>query len=158
MRPDDCRGRSRRSILSFMTPDIDPEGTRLPINLDTTSNGEFVPVPLSRANLHANHLAHERASTNAKHLGLTRRNVLVSACGAASTLLAFNSANAAAGKTGGFFEVEPEAALDPQLAQARTGGKGEFIFDVQGHFVDPTGTWVKTAPPEAFKWSPKASC
>ena len=145
-----------------MTSPIDPEGTRLPIKLDTTSNGEFVPVPLSRANRHANHLAHERASTNAKRLGLTRRNFLVSACGAASTLLAFNSANAAAGKTGGFFEVEPEAALDPQLAQARTGGKGEFIFDVQGHFVDPTGTWVKSPGgllnPNVFKSFPKASC
>ncbi len=141
-----------------MTSPIDPEGTRLPIKLDTTSNGEFVPVPLSRANRHANHLAHEHASANAKRLGQTRRNFLVSACGAASTLLAFNSANAAAGKTGGFFEIEPEAALDPQLAQARTAGKGEFIFDVQGHFVDPTGTWVKTAPPSAFTWAPKASC
>jgi len=141
-----------------MKPSIDPEGTRLPIKLDATSNGEFVPVPLSRANRHANHLAHERATANAKRLGLARRNFLVSACGAASTLLAFNAANAAAGRTGGFFELEPEAALDPQLAQARTGGKGEFIFDVQGHFVDPTGTWVKTAPPEAFKWAPKASC
>jgi hypothetical protein len=26
---------------------IDPEGKRLPIKLDSTSNGEFVPVPLS---------------------------------------------------------------------------------------------------------------
>jgi len=141
-----------------MKTPIDPEGTRLPIKLDTTSNGEFVPVPLSRANHHANHLAHEHAGANAKRLGVARRNFLVSACGATSTLLAFNAANAAAGRTGGFFEIEREAAFDPQLAQARTGGKGEFIFDVQGHFVDPTGTWVKSAPPEAFKWAPKASC
>ncbi len=62
------------------------------------------------------------------------------------------------GKRGGFFDLEPEAALEPQLAQARVGGKGEFIFDVQGHFVDPTGAWVKTAPADAFKWSPKAGC
>jgi len=137
---------------------IDPEGRRLPIKLDSTSNGEFVPVPLSAANRHANFLAHERASANAKRLNATRRSFLVSACGAASTLLAFNAANAAAGKSGGFFEIEPEAALEPQLAQARLGGKGEFIFDVQGHFVDPTGTWVKSAPAGAFKWSPKAAC
>ena len=26
---------------------IDPEGRRLPIKLDTTSNGEFAPVPLA---------------------------------------------------------------------------------------------------------------
>src|SRR5688572_20524934 len=137
---------------------IDPQGLRLPIKLDTTSNGEFEPVPLSPANRAGNRLAHTAATENAKRLGISRRNFLVSACGAASALLAFNAANAAVGKRGGFFEIEPEAALEPQLAQARVGGKGEFIFDVQGHFVDPTGAWVKTAPVDAFKWSPKAGC
>jgi len=137
---------------------IDPEGRRLPIKLDTTSNGEFAPVPLSAANRAGNRLAHEAASHNAKRLGVGRREFLVSACGAASALLAFNTANAAAGKRGGFFEIEAEAALEPQLAQARLGGKGEFIFDVQGHFVDPTGAWVKTAPADSFTWSPKAGC
>src|SRR5688572_311076 len=137
---------------------IDPEGSRLPIKLDTTSNGEFMPVALTPANRHANRLAHEAATRNAKRLGVSRRDFLVSACGAASTLLAFNAANAAAGRTGGFFDLPAEAALDQQLAAAKTGGKGEFIFDVQGHFVDPSGAWLKTAPADAFKWSPKASC
>ena len=77
-----------------MTHLIDPNGLRLPIKLDTTSNGEFMPVPLSRANLHANHLAHESASLNAKRLAIGRRDFLLSTCGAASTLLAFNAANA----------------------------------------------------------------
>ena len=133
---------------------IDSEGTRLPIKIDTTSNGEFAPVPLSKRNLLGNRLAHEFASANSKRLGLSRRSFLVSACGAASTLLAFNQANAA---SGGYFDIPREAALDPQLAQAALG-KREFIFDVQGHFVDPSGAWVKQASPDAFKWSPKASC
>jgi predicted TIM-barrel fold metal-dependent hydrolase len=137
---------------------IDPEGMRLPVRLDTTSNGEFVPVPLTAANREANRLAHAAAGANSKRLGLTRRNFLVSACGAASTLLAFNAANARAGRTGGFFDVPSEAALDQQLAAARTGGKSEFIFDVQGHFVEPSGAWLKTAPPDAFRWAPKAAC
>src|SRR5688572_27972898 len=137
---------------------IDPEGARLPIKLDTTSNGEFLPVALSPTNREANRLAHAAASVNAKRLGLSRRSFLVSACGAASTLLAFNAANAAAGRSGGFFDVPAEAALDSQLAAAATGGKGEFIFDVQGHFVDPSGAWLRSAPPDAFKWSPKAAC
>jgi uncharacterized protein len=142
----------------MIDPRSDPEGLRLPIKLDTTSNGEFVPVPLSPANRLSNRLALERATAHAGRVGLTRRKFLVSACGAASTLLAFNAANAAAGKTGGFFDVPREAALEPELAQAAVGGKGEFIFDVQGHFVDPTGAWVENASPDAFKWSPKASC
>ncbi len=115
---------------------VDPHGTRLPIKLDSTSNGEFVPVPLSATNRAANRLAHEFASSFSKELNLTRREFLVSACGAASTLLAFNRANAAAGKTGGYFDLSAEAALEPQLARLQTGAaKEEFIFDVQGHFI-----------------------
>ena len=102
---------------------IDPDGARLPIKLDTTSNGEFEPVPLSPVNHAANHLAHEAASKNAKRLAVSRRKFLISACGAASTLLAFNTANAAAGKTGGFFDLPAEAALEPELAQAHIGGE-----------------------------------
>jgi hypothetical protein len=134
---------------------IDPEGTRLPIKLDSTSNGEFAPVPLTQTNRLANRLAHDFASRFSKRLSLTRRQFLVSACGTASTLLAFNKAN---GASGGYFDIPKEAALDPELAQAVVGSRGEFIFDVQGHFVDPNGAWVKRASPDAFKWSPKASC
>ena len=136
---------------------MDPLGKRLPIKLDSTSNGEFVPVPLSSANRMANRLAQEAASRNAKRLALGRRDFLVSACGAASTLLAFNAANAAAGRSGGFFDLHAEAALEPALAESTLAG-GEFIFDVQGHYVDPTEAWLKVAPESAFKWSPKAGC
>jgi hypothetical protein len=140
-----------------MKHDIDPLGQRLPIKLDTTSNGEFVPVPLSLVNRAANELAQQAATDNAKRLGLRRRDFLLSACGAASTLLAFNAANAAAGKTGGFFDLRVEAALEPQLAQASLE-KAEFIFDVQGHFVDPTSAWLKSAPESAFKFALKGGC
>jgi uncharacterized protein len=117
--------------------DTDPEGRRLPIKLDSTSNGEFAPVPLWPANLEANRLAHEAAEANAKRVGRSKRSFLTSACGAASTLLAFNAANAAAGRTGGFFDLPEEAALDQQLARAQVGpARQEFILDVQGHFID----------------------
>src|ERR1700741_2623793 len=79
-----------------MTPPLSPlgapDGRRLPIKLDSTSNGEFVPVPLAASNRAAKRLAHAAASSHSKRLNLTRRNFLVSACGAASTLLAFNDA------------------------------------------------------------------
>ena len=120
-----------------MTHCIDPEGRRLPVKLDSTSNGEFVPVPLSATNRAANRLAQSFASAFSKKLSLGRRKFMTSACGAASTLLAFNRANAAAGKTGGVFDLSPDAALDLQLARVQTGpAKDEFILDVQGHFVD----------------------
>jgi hypothetical protein len=138
---------------------IDPDGTRLPVKLDPTSNGEFVPIPLSEVNRAANRLAQEQAGANARRRGVGRRDFLLSACGVASTLLAFNAANAAAGKRGGWFDVDAEAALDPQLAAAQVEGD-EFIFDVQGHFVDPNGAWLQKvqAGAEPFTWAPKASC
>ncbi|HSA88978.1 MAG TPA: amidohydrolase family protein [Burkholderiales bacterium] len=117
-----------------MIPSSDPQGRRLPIKLDSTSNGEFVPVPLAPANRAANRLAHAAASENAKRLGLSRRQFLISSCGAASTLLAFNAAH---GSAGGFYDLAPEAALDGELARVQTGAaKPELIFDVQGHFID----------------------
>jgi hypothetical protein len=126
--------------------DIDPEGKRLPIKLDTTSNGEFAPVPLWPANRAANRLAHESASAFSKKLGLSRRNFLVSSCGAAATLLSFNAANAAAGRTGGFFDLAKDAALDDPLARVQVGpAKDEFIFDVQGHFIDTPKGNAKSA-------------
>ncbi len=113
---------------------FDPEGRRLPIKLDSTSNGEFAPLPVSQATLNANRLADVQASEYAKRLAKTRREFLLSACGAASTLLASNTANAAAGRDGGYFDVDPRAALDVAAADEALAGS-EFIFDVQGHFI-----------------------
>lgn len=116
---------------------FDPEGQRLPIKLDSTSNAEFEPIPLERRNRHANHLAQEASTRNAAQLGMKRREFLISAAGAATSLLAINQANAAAGKRAGYFALDDEAGLDRQLAEASLGKK-ELIFDVQGHYVPPS--------------------
>ncbi len=121
-----------------MAQHFDPEGRRLPIKLDSTSNGEFAPVPLDAVSHTANRLAQEGASENARRRGVDRRSFMVSACGAASTLLAFNAANAAAGRTGGFFELDQVAAVDPDAALESLSSR-EFVFDVQGHFVGQHG-------------------
>jgi predicted TIM-barrel fold metal-dependent hydrolase len=123
----------------------DPEGRRLPIKLDTSTNGEYAPIPLSPVHHQARRLAFESATVNAKRLGVDRRSFLVSACGAASSLLAMNAAYASGGARGGFYQIEREAALDMQLARSSVDGT-EFIFDVQGHFVNPTGAWLKRLP------------
>ncbi len=116
---------------------FDPEGRRLPIKLDSTSNAEYAPIPLEPRNKHANTLAQQDASGNAKRLGMPRRDFLVTAAGAATSLLAINRANAEAGKRDGYFELDDEAGLEIELAEARLGKK-EFIFDVQGHYVPPS--------------------
>lgn len=126
----------------------DPEGRRLPIRIDTTSNGEFRPRPLSRRNRLANALAHEMASANAKRLAMGRRAFMMSLCGAASTLAACNSVNAQHGRTGGAYALPSDAELDEAAAASVLSGR-EFIFDVQGHYVNPTGAWLTTLPPQA---------
>lgn len=123
----------------------DPEGLRLPIKVDSSSNGEFEPIPISPMNEVANEEAMFRADANARYLGKSRRSFLVSACGAATTLMAFNTVNAAAGKTGGFFDVPQDAAYDEGLARDVIDGK-EFIFDVHGHYVNPRGKWLDSLP------------
>lgn len=47
---------------------------------------------------------------------------------AASTLLAFKAAHRAYGRTGGFFDLVPDSAIEPALAAAQLEGD-EFIFD-----------------------------
>ncbi len=117
---------------------FDPQGARLPIKLDAASNGEFSPIPLDATSRRANDLAQARASDNARRLGISRRAFMVSAMGAASTLLAFNAANADAGRSGGYFDLDRTAALDAGAAGEALGGR-EFVFDVQGHFVGAHG-------------------
>lgn len=147
------------STIMRFEGDVDPAGARLPIKLDATSNGEFAPIPLDGSLKRANALASEWAGAFARRLNRSRRDFLVSSGGAAATLLAFNAAHAAAGRTGGFFEVSREAPFEPQLAAAELGKK-EFIFDVQGHFVNPTGAWTRSLPADAKPLSqmPKAAC
>jgi predicted TIM-barrel fold metal-dependent hydrolase len=113
----------------------DPDGRRLPVKLDTTTNGEFAPIALSPVHRRARLEAHDAASRNAKRLGVSRRGFLVSACGTASTLLAMNAAYAAGGRRGGYYELAADAALELPVARSALD-KNEFVFDVQGHFVN----------------------
>ncbi len=110
--------------------------TELPVKLDSTSNGEFVPIPLTGPERRMRHLALERIDEAARHTGTDRRSFLISACGAAATLLAFNEARGADRSVAATFDLHPEAAFDPELAAERLGGR-EFIFDVQGHYLPP---------------------
>ena len=76
---------------------FDPDGTRLPIKIDSTTNGEFAPVPLPEVNRIANATALTRADEISKSLGVSRRDFLVSSTGAAATLMTFNEVHASAG-------------------------------------------------------------
>jgi predicted TIM-barrel fold metal-dependent hydrolase len=137
----------------------DPDGVRLPIKIDTATNGEFIPQPLAEHNLAANSHALEQANANAKYKNASRREFMTSVCGAATTLLAFNEANAAFGKTGGFYELPGAAAVDSVAAEMAVAGK-EFIFDIQAHHVNPLERW--RAPNRGLmtglKFMPQGQC
>lgn len=131
---------------------------RLPIKIDSTSNGEYEPVPLRAPARHANQLAEQAIDEAARRLGLPRRRYLVSGLGAAATLAAADVAFAAAGMTGGRYRVPSEAPFELAAADQAIGGD-EFIFDVQLHHVDPSGPWRKRGNWEAvLRNFPNAAC
>ncbi len=108
----------------------------LPVKLDSTSNGEFVPIPLLRQEQAKRNSALQAVEEAARRTGKKRREFLLTSCAAAATLLAFNRANAAQGQPGGYFDLPPESAFEPDAA-AEALGEREFIFDVQGHYLPP---------------------
>lgn len=140
-----------------MTTIHDPHGRRLPIKLDSTSNGEFAPVPLPAPARTARGEAQAAVDDAARRLALPRRRYLVSLLGAAATLAAFDRAFAAAGARGGRYALPKEAPFELAAAQEALAGD-EFIFDVQLHHVNPQGAWRKRAGPNAFKGFPNANC
>ena len=85
--------------------------------------------------------ARDDCERNARLLGVSRRSFLLSVCGAATTLLALNacsdeSIRATKGrKPGGTFDIPTTASTDPDAARAALAGN-EFVFDVQGHFLE----------------------
>ena len=62
-----------------MSHRVDPDGLRLPVKLDSTSNGEFEPIPVSPVHEFAKREAMLDATSNARRTGLDRRSFLVSA-------------------------------------------------------------------------------
>lgn len=104
------------------------------------SNGEFDPRPLTAIAREAIRRTRDDADRSARQLGMSRRDFLVSTCGAATMLLALNacsedSTRAAKRKPGGTFTVPPTASTDPAAARAALAGD-QFVFDVQTHFLD----------------------
>ena len=118
----------------------DPDGERLPIKIDATTNGEFAPVALEAYQEQAIAHAHACVTENARRRDVGRREFMISTCGAATALLALNEAQAAQGRTGGYFDLPKVAGVDQDVAAAALEGN-EFIFDVQGHHVNALGRW-----------------
>lgn len=122
--------------------DFDPEGKRLPIKIDSATNGEYCPLPLTAVEQAANNHAHQFVDQAANITRQSRRTFLKTLAGSAATLLAFNQVFARSGQTGGYFSIDQEAAYEQSAAYNSIGGD-EFIFDIQNHCVDPSGNWAQ---------------
>ncbi len=136
----------------------------LPIELGPCSNGEYDPAPLSPVVREAVRRARNDCDENARRTGVSRRRFLQSACGAATTLLAITACadesteHILRRKPGGTYTVPPTAAVDPDAARAALAGD-EFVFDVQGHFLDYSAGTPATSQGRDF-WTgfPQREC
>lgn len=138
---------------------VDYDPGILPVKFDSTSNGEFVPPELSKRENEINSRAKDVLAHYSRYLGLDRRTFLLSSSAVAATLLTANQVNASAGLTGGYYQLAKESVSETELADEQLNGS-EFIFDIQGHFVDPKGRWLNSLPSDAkpFSGLPAAKC
>ena len=101
-----------------------------PIPTQIVSNGEYLPPPQSSTQKKVEARINELADMHGKRLGLSRRQFLHTSCGMAAAFLAMNDIY------GDVFQVAPAEAREPEVMRAREQSlAGQFIFDVQTHFV-----------------------
>src|SRR3989442_14007002 len=120
------------------------EDPGLPIKLGPCSNAEYDPQPLPPVLIETVRRARDECERNARRTGMNRRQFLLSACGAATTLFALNTCTREAeragpttpsGEPGGSYEIPSEATTEPPAANDAVGGE-EFVFDIQGHLLE----------------------
>jgi uncharacterized protein len=106
------------------------ESAATPIPTQIVSNGEFLPPPQSATQKRVEQRINELADVNGQRLGLSRRQFMQTGCGMAAAFLAMNEIY------GPVFQVEAAESRDPEMTLARAQSlAGQFIFDVQTHFV-----------------------
>src|SRR5712691_5402802 len=134
--------RNRSSPETAMAWKDEDQG--LPIKLGPCSNAEYDPQPLAPVLIETIRRAREECEWNVRRTGMTRRQFLLSACGAATTLFVLNACTREAERArpttpssepGGSYTTPPEATTEPPAAQEAVGGE-EFVFDIQGHLLE----------------------
>ena len=102
-----------------------------PIPTQIVSNGEYLPPRQSEIQKRVERRIFELADANAKRLGLDRRQFLRTSCGMAAAFLAMKEIYGT-----NVFQVDEAEAHEPELLMARAQSlNGQFVFDVQTHFV-----------------------
>ena len=104
-----------------------------PIPTRWVSNGEYMPLPMSRRQQQVERKMQSMAERNAGRLGLTRREFLRTSCGLATAFLAMNTVY------GDVFAITPDEALELGSGSSNPDTNGpngpRFVFDMHTHFV-----------------------
>lgn len=121
-----------------------------PIPTQIVSNGEYVPLPQTKAQakVERNILAHAESAGRAA--GMDRRSFLKTSAGLAASFLAMNEV------FGDYFLVDSAEARDvPTAAAWRKKYAAQFIVDVQLHFVRDDYAWegILSLGEYAKKWN-----
>jgi uncharacterized protein len=135
--------------------ELEPE-PRLPIKLDSASNGEYWPLAPSRKLAELDARLRAAVGPAARRLGLTRRQYLTSSCAVASALLGMNEL----GCGGGSYQLPKEAPHEQAAADTVVQGE-EFIVDVQTHQVSTERPWWDVKEPSLADFLttiPQAKC
>src|SRR6202171_539110 len=102
-----------------------------PIPTQIVSNGEYLPPKQSDTQKRVERRILELADENGKKLGLSRRQFMATGCGMAAAFLAMKEIYGT-----NVFQVDAAEAHEPERILARAQSlAGQFVFDVQTHFV-----------------------
>src|SRR5262249_30321312 len=122
-----CRSKSAKVVLVAGAEAI---SAATPVPTQIVSNGEYLPPPQSETQKRVERRMLELDDVNSKRVGLSRRQFMQTSCGMAAAFLAMNEIY------GNVFQVEAAEAHEPELMLARAQSlAGQFVFDVQTHFV-----------------------
>jgi hypothetical protein len=102
---------------------------RTPIPTQMVSNGEYMPLPQSEQQKRVEARINELAESNARKLGLSRRQFLAGTGGMAASLLAMNEIY------GPYFDIDPLSLLVPEAYAQSAPPRDLFVFDDQLHMV-----------------------
>jgi len=133
-----------------ITPTPDEDSTlseMMPVDVLPASNGEFIPPPVTEAQLRIMQMQNEAAEDLRRTMGLTRRSFVRSA--AAYSLGLWAISQVMPGKWGSYASANPPGtgACELEWPGAQLANlPGEFIFDVQSHHIDAHGMWRVNNP------------
>ena len=105
------------------------KGVDSPVPTQMISTEEFVPRRQNEPQQQVESLVAEMSETNAKRVGLSRRDYMRTSMGLATCWLASNRVY------GNHLEVEAAEAFEPEATAEKYPKSEYFIIDVQAHFT-----------------------